>query len=86
MKEKLGKWFETQRTENLKFWKILFAAFLAVLVALNFFIHPHHPEYHYDVYPGFWALFALVASVAMVFVMKILIQPFLVGPEEDDVN
>jgi len=84
MIEKLGNWFETQRTQKMKFWKILFAAFLAVLVVLNFFIHPHHAEYHYDVYPGFWEIFALVVSVGMVFLMKVLIQPFLVGPEEDD--
>jgi uncharacterized membrane protein HdeD (DUF308 family) len=82
MTEKLGNWFETQRTQKMKFWKILFAAFLLVLVGLNFFIHPHHAEYHYDIYPGFWELFALFCSVGMVFVMKILIQPFLIGPEE----
>lgn len=86
MSNNFGNWFETQRTKNLGFWKILFVVFLAVLVALNFFIHPHHAEYHYDVYPGFWGLFALGVSVGMVFVMKVLIQPFLVGPEEHDDN
>lgn len=86
MSNKLGNWFETQRTQNMKFWKILFAVLLLVLVALNFFIHPHHAEYHYDIYPGFWEGFALVVSVGMVFLMKVLIQPFLVGPEESDDN
>ncbi len=86
MSNKLGNWFETQRTQNMKFWKILFAVLLLVLVALNFFIHPHHAEYHYDIYPGFWEGFALVVSVGMVFLMKVLIQPFLVGPEEGDDN
>ncbi|MFW5498230.1 MULTISPECIES: hypothetical protein [unclassified Maridesulfovibrio] len=84
MIEKLGNWFETQRTQKMKFWKLLFAGFLVLLVGLNMFIHPHHAEYHYDIYPGFWELFALAASVGMVFLMKVLIQPFLVGPEEDD--
>ncbi|WP_027177228.1 hypothetical protein [Maridesulfovibrio hydrothermalis] len=86
MSNSFGNWFETQRTKNLKAWKMLFVIFLVVLVALNFFIHPHHAEYHYDIYPGFWELFALGVSVAMVFVMKVLIQPFLVGPEESDDN
>ncbi|WP_203544636.1 hypothetical protein [Desulfovibrio sp. JC022] len=84
MIDKLGNWFETQRTQNMKFWKILFAGFLVLLVVLNFFIHPHHVEYYYDGYPGFWEIFALVASVGMVFLMKVLIQPFLVGPEEGE--
>ncbi|WP_035076011.1 hypothetical protein [Maridesulfovibrio zosterae] len=84
MSNKFGNWFETQRTKNLGFWKILFAVFLVVLVVLNFFIHPHEAEYHYDIYPGFWEAFALICSVAMVFLMKVLIQPFLVGPEEGD--
>ncbi|WP_291327269.1 hypothetical protein [Desulfovibrio sp. UCD-KL4C] len=86
MSNSFGNWFETQRTKNLTIWKRAFAIFLVVLLALNFFIHPHHPEYHYDIYPGFWALFGFGVSVAMVFLMKVLLQPFLVGPEEDDGN
>lgn len=86
MSNSFGNWFETQRTKNLAMWKWAFAIFLVVLMVLNLFIHPHHPEYHYDIYPGFWALFGLGVSVAMVFLMKVLLQPFLVGPEEDDGN
>ncbi len=86
MNSSLGNWFETQRTKNLATWKWAFIVFLVVLVVLNFFIHPHHPEYVLDKYTGFWAIFALVVSVGMVFMMKVIVQPFLVGPEEDDGN
>lgn len=84
MSNGLGNWFETQRTKNRGTWRIAFFIFLVVLVALNFMIHPHHAEYHYDIYPGFWEIFALVFTVGMVFLMKVLIQPLIVGPEEDD--
>ncbi|WP_034633830.1 hypothetical protein [Maridesulfovibrio bastinii] len=84
MSNGLGDWFETQRTKNRGAWRLCFFIFLAVLVAINFVVHPHHAEYHYDIYPGFWEIFALGFTVGMVFLMKIIIQPFIVGPEEDD--
>jgi hypothetical protein len=42
----------------------MFAA-LALLAALNLFIHPHEPHFGLDAYPGFWAAFGLVGAVLL---------------------
>ena len=42
-----------------------FFAALALLAALNLFIHPHEPHFGLDAYPGFWALFGLVGAVVL---------------------
>jgi hypothetical protein len=78
----LGKWLETTRKRDTVFWGILFFLILAGLVGINFLIHPPHAEYHYDEYPGFWALFGLAVAVLMVFVMKKIVYPFITGPED----
>ncbi len=63
-------------------WKKGLWIFLGLILLANFFIHPHEAEYGLDAYPGFWAVFGLLVTVAMVFVMKKIIQPMLVRPEE----
>ena len=78
----LGNFLERARTQHLKGWKIGFFVFLALALGANFFIHPHHAEFGLDAHPGFWAGFGLVISIVMVFVMKKIIQPMLVRPEE----
>lgn len=55
---------------------LLFLA-LAGLVAANVFVRPHEAEYVFDAYPGFWAVFGLVVGLAMVIVMKKIVQPMI---------
>jgi len=56
---------------------VLFFLGLAGLVAANLFVRPHEAEYVFDVYPGFWALFGLIGGLAMVIVMKKIVQPMI---------
>ena len=78
----LGNFLERARTRHLKGWKIGFFIFLGLAVGANFFIHPYHAEFGLDAHPGFWAGFGLVIAIGMVFIMKKIIQPMLVRPEE----
>jgi hypothetical protein len=59
------------------FIAILFFLGLAGLVLANVFVRPHEAEYVFDAYPGFWALFGLVVGLAMVIIMKKIIQPMI---------
>jgi hypothetical protein len=56
---------------------VLFFLALAGLVGANVFIRPHEAEYVFDVYPGFWALFGLIGGLAMVIIMKKIVQPMI---------
>jgi hypothetical protein len=78
----LGPWLDRTRKKHATFWGLLFLVILAALVGINFFILPHHAEYLYDRYPGFWALFGMAVAVLMVLVMKKLIYPLITGPED----
>jgi hypothetical protein len=78
----LGDWLDMTRKKHVKQWTLLFFLVLAGLVMGNFFIHPPHPEYHYDVYPGFWAVFGFFVALLMVIVMKKIIYPFIARPED----
>ena len=81
----LGDFLEETRTKHRTGWKVFLFGFLALLVVLNFFIHPHHAEYVYDKYPGFWAGFGLAVAVIMVLIMKKVVQPlFLEMPEDSE--
>ena len=55
----------------------LFFLGLAGLVVANVFIRPHEVEFVYDAYPGFWSLFGLVGGMAMVIIMKKIVQPMI---------
>jgi len=55
----------------------LFFLGLAGLVAANVFIRPHEAEYVFDIYPAFWAVFGLVVGLAMVIIMKKIVQPMI---------
>ena len=77
-----GKFLDQTRKRHMHIWKLGFFIFLGAAVAANFFIHPHHAEFGLDAYPGFWAVFGLGLTVVMVFIMKKIIQPLLVRPEE----
>ena len=82
MRLSIGEKLDNTRKQNIKAWKAGFWIFLGLLVGANFFIHPHHAEFGLDAHPGFWAAFGLLVTVIMVFVMKKIIQPMLVRPEE----
>ena len=56
---------------------VLFFLGLAGLVGANVFIRPHDPEFVYDAYAGFWAVFGLVVGLALVIVMKKIVQPMI---------
>jgi hypothetical protein len=56
---------------------VLFFLGLAGLVGANIFILPHEIEYVFDAYPGFWAVFGLVVGLALVIVMKKIVQPMI---------
>lgn len=78
----LGGLLATMR-ENWKMWRTIFFAVLAVMVALNFFIHSHHGHFwHLDEKPGFFAIFGLVVGLGMVIVMKKVVQPFIARKED----
>ncbi len=81
LRDQLGDWLELQRRKSSMWLKALFG-FLAVLVVLNVFIHPHHPHFGLDKYPGFWAAFGLGFGVVMILVLKKGLGP-LVGKPED---
>ena len=81
---KLGNLLERMRRDYAGEWRIGLFIFLAAATGANFFIKPHTAEYTLDVYPGFWAVFGLLTAVAMVWVMKKVIQPLIKRPEEGD--
>lgn len=50
---------------------------LAGLVAANLFLRPHVAEFVLDAYPGFWPAFGLIVGLALVIVMKKIVQPMI---------
>ena len=56
---------------------VLFFLGLAGLVGANVFVRPHEAEFVYDAYAGFWAVFGLVVGLALVIVMKKIVQPMI---------
>ena len=82
--EKLGDILDQTRKRHAGPWKLGLLLFLGILLVANHFVHPHHAEFGIDAYTGFWAAFGLVVTVTMVVIMKKIIQPILVRPEEND--
>lgn len=58
-------------------WLSLFLAGLAGLVALNVFIHPHHPHVEAETIIGFWPVFGLGVAVGLAFVAKVVLANVL---------
>lgn len=81
LKDQLGDWLELQR-RNASVWRAVFFGFLGLMVVANFFIHPHHPHFGLDAYPGFFAAFGLVVAVVMVLVLKKIVAKILAAPED----
>jgi len=73
----LAKW-----SDNAKTWKIIFFVVLGVLVLLNVPFVSHHPHFGLDRYPGFFAAFGLIVGLAMVIIMKKIVQPFIARKED----
>ena len=77
----LGEFFEKQR-QKTGFWTLFMVAVLVVLVGLNFIWTPEHPHFGLDKYTGFWAAFGLFVGLAMVIIMKKIVQPFIKREED----
>ena len=67
--------------DNAPFWKKALFTALGSLVVINVFLHPHHAHFALESKVGFWALFGVVVSVAMVLVLKKIIYPLINKPE-----
>jgi hypothetical protein len=81
----LGNFLNGMRKgRNVRAWKIVLFVFLGAALTVNFFVYPHRAQYFIDNYPGYWAVFGLLVSVAMVVAMKKIVQPLLKRPEETD--
>jgi p-aminobenzoyl-glutamate transporter AbgT len=79
----VGKFLNDQLTpEKKRSWKIAFFAILAVVALLNLIIRTGAPHFGLDAYPFFWAAFGLVIGVAMVFLVKKIIQPLIKRSED----
>ena len=80
----LGRWLEENRApRKAAAWKKALLAVLGFLALVNLFFRPYDPHFGLDSLPFFWPVFALLAGVAMVFLVKKIIQPrFLARPED----
>src|SRR5512134_3892436 len=45
--------------------RLAFFAALALLVAGNVWVYPHHPHFGLEKIPGFWAFFGIVGAVIL---------------------
>ncbi len=79
--QRLGAWLDRAR-QHAQAWKMALYAVLAALVVLNVFETPHHPHFTGEGVPGFWAVFALAAAVAMGVVLKKIVYPILARDED----
>ncbi len=74
----LAKW-----RDNWKTWRIIFFVVLGVMLVLNKFIYSYHGHFwDLDTIPGFFAVFGLVVGLAMVIIMKKIVQPFIARKED----
>jgi TRAP-type mannitol/chloroaromatic compound transport system permease small subunit len=81
----LTRWLDRAR-DNAGAYRIALFVVLALLVALNFAVRPPEAEFAAEALPAFWAVYALVAAIVMVFVLKKIVYPLLARPEEEDTN
>lgn len=69
-------------SEKTKTFKYIFFGVLLVLLILNVPFVTHHPHFGLDKYPGFFAGFGLIVGLAMVIIMKKIVQPFIKRKED----
>ncbi|MDL2272011.1 hypothetical protein LJC23_03150 [Desulfovibrio sp. OttesenSCG-928-I05] len=79
---KLPGAFLNRERGRAELWLLGLFAFLGLLLLINIFARPEHPHFGFDAWWGFWAVFGLVVGVAMVFIMKRVIQPLIVRKED----
>jgi hypothetical protein len=79
--ETLGRLLELAQAASAGFRKLMYLT-LAALVVLNVFIVSHHPHFPGEEIPGFWAAFGLFFAVAMSYVLKKIIFPYIHRTEE----
>ena len=83
MSEQLGLGGLLKRwSEKTKTFKYIFFGVLLVLLILNVPFVTHHPHFGLDKYPGFFAGFGLIVGLAMVIIMKKIVQPFIKRRED----
>ncbi|QGY41660.1 hypothetical protein GM415_16535 [Pseudodesulfovibrio cashew] len=71
-----------QWSEKKKTFKYIFFGVLGILLLLNVPFVTHHPHFGVDKYPGFFGAFGLVVGLAMVIIMKKIVQPFIKREED----
>lgn len=72
----------TRERGRTEVWLLAFFAFLGLLLLINIFARPEEPHFGLDSWWGFWPVFGLAVGVAMVFVMKRVVQPLIVRKED----
>ena len=77
----LGTFLERCRRAS-GIWAKAYFVFLGLLCVLNLFERPEDPHFVYDGQPFFWPLFGFLVGLAMVFMVKRLIQPLIVRKED----
>lgn len=60
------------KPEQIQKMKIPLYAALGLLVVVDFFVHRDHAAFIWDSIPGFSAVYALIATIVIVFVSKFL--------------
>ena len=84
----LGRFLEENRTpERLKMWRTVMLVVLGLLLVLNVVVPNEHPHFQYggvylDAIIGFWPVFGFAAGVAMIFLVKKIVQPIIKRPED----
>ncbi|MDR3154780.1 MAG: DUF4411 family protein [Deltaproteobacteria bacterium] len=79
----LGRFLASQLSpEKIRAWRIVFFAALALAALLNVFITNHEPHFGLDRYRFFWPAFGLAVGVAMVLLVKKIIQPLIKRTED----
>ncbi len=73
--------FLIKARDNAPVWKKAFFTALGILVGINVFLHPHHAHFAMETTIGFWAVFGVTVSVALVLVLKKIIYPLINKPE-----
>ena len=85
MSGSLGNFLDRMRKgRSLRVWKLALLLFLGAMLAVDFFAYPYRGETFLANHPGHWAVFCLLVSVAMILVMKKVVQPLLRRPEDKD--
>ncbi|MDK2955863.1 MAG: hypothetical protein PWQ57_1359 [Desulfovibrionales bacterium] len=77
----LGRFFIEMR-KHAGLWKWVMFAWLALALALNFLIHPHHAHIPEEHYIGFWAAFGFVGALVMGVILKTAVSEALKKPED----